>query len=192
MTKRPEIMCWLSDARGIYIPRDFAKSFADRAKSVANVTDEQWAILEDPDDENYWEVWSEVCDSAIVTDDHGNKYRIHHDGDCWLVPVDMEWSDETEWFEWPSDDESEKDVYVCVDCGFYLANGMPDESDPEWSPEKIEAHWPSDQWHLVNGDSEKDHDFSWSPCEGCGTRLGGYRYHCTAWEDKAERNKEAE
>ena len=55
MTKRPEMLLWLSDARGVYIPRDFAKSFADRAKHVSGVSEEDWTILElgpDYQDEN--------------------------------------------------------------------------------------------------------------------------------------------
>ena len=116
MPKRPEMLLWLSDARGQYIPRDFAKSFADRAKHVAGVTDEQWAILEsgpeggmDSDDnasEWYWEVWGEVCDDAIVTDTNGDKFRIYQDGDCWLVPVNMEWNDKTESFDYADERET--------------------------------------------------------------------------------------
>jgi hypothetical protein len=75
------------------------------------------------------------------------------------------------------------DVFVCVDCGFYLANGLPDETEQGWSPELIDARWKD--YQLVNGDSEKDHDFSWTPCEGCGSPLGGARMHCVAWECKA-------
>ena len=101
---KPDMLLWLSDARGVYIPRDFATSFADRAKSVSGVTDEQWAILEaGPDDEFYWDVWTEVEDSAVITDEKGVEYRIHLDGDCWLVPEGMEWSDEEQTFVWPSD-----------------------------------------------------------------------------------------
>ena len=43
---RPEPMLWLSDARGSYIPRDFATSFADRIKDMAIVNHEQYVILE--------------------------------------------------------------------------------------------------------------------------------------------------
>ncbi len=73
------------------------------------------------------------------------------------------------------------DAFVCVDCGYFLANGLPDEPDEGWSPEKLAAKW--EGYHLVNGDSEKDHDFSWTPCEGCGSALGGIRMHCIAWEE---------
>ena len=102
MAKKPEIMLWLDSARGVYIPRDFAQSFADRAKHVANVTADEWQTLENgPDDEWYWETWSGVEERATVTDENGFKYRIYQDGDCWLIPVDMEWDEETEWFKDP-------------------------------------------------------------------------------------------
>lgn len=104
MTTRPEPLLWLSDARGIYIPRDFATSFRDRAKHVAGVTDEDWEILESgPDHEWYWETWSDVCDNALITDDKGVKYTVYQDGDCWLIPDGMIWDDETGFFVW--DDE---------------------------------------------------------------------------------------
>lgn len=109
MASKPDMMLWLGDHRGIYIPRDFATSFADRAKHVSGVDAEQWAILEaGPDsasNESYWDVWDEVCDSAIVTDDNGHKFTVWQDGDCWLIPDGMEWSDDEGTFVWPADDE---------------------------------------------------------------------------------------
>ena len=106
MTTKPETLLWLADNRGIYIPRDFANSFIDRAKSVSGVSDEDWAILEaGPDHEHYWDAWTEVCDSAKVTDNNGNEFSVYQDGDCWLVPVGMEWNDETGGFDWPAEEE---------------------------------------------------------------------------------------
>src|SRR5215472_15024754 len=94
MTTKPDMMLWLADNRGVYIPQHFAESFANRAKSVRGVDDETWATLEaGPDHEWYWEAWAEVCDLATVTDEHGNEYFIYHDGDCWLVPKGMEWNE---------------------------------------------------------------------------------------------------
>jgi hypothetical protein len=92
---------WLSDARGIYIPRDFATSFNDRARAVSGVSDEDWTILEDPNHDFYWEAWQDVCDNAVITDADGIEYRVYQDGDCWLIPVGMEWDDRTEFFTWP-------------------------------------------------------------------------------------------
>jgi hypothetical protein len=105
MTK-PDRLLWLNDARGVYIPRDFAQSFGDRAKHVAGVSDENWTILDaGPDHEYYWDVWDEVLTNAVVTDDAGVKYTLHQDGDCWLIPDGMQWSDEKDTFVWPDDEE---------------------------------------------------------------------------------------
>lgn len=116
MTKaKPDVMLWLDDHRGQYIPRDFALSFANRARDVSGVTDEQWAVLErgpfggmdsvDGGSDDYWGVWCEVESAAVVTDDNGVKYRIYNDGACWLVPEGMEWNEDEDFFAWPSEDE---------------------------------------------------------------------------------------
>ena len=105
---KPEMLLWLSDARGVYIPQNFAESFSDRAKHVSGVSDEDWAILEaGPDHELYWDTWSDVERDAIVTDDKGVKYTVYQDGDCWLIPEGMEWNDETDSFDWPDEREAE-------------------------------------------------------------------------------------
>lgn len=72
-------------------------------------------------------------------------------------------------------------LMACVDCGFLLANGEPENPEPEWSPEAIEARWPHAEWHLVNGDSDDDQSFSWQPCDCCGSELGGERMAVSAW-----------
>ena len=111
MTKaatKPELLLWVGDNRGIYIPRDFAQSFADRNKSVRGVNDEDWAILDaGPEHEHYWDVWNTVTDWAIVTDGNGIEYNVYHDGDCWLIPKGMEWSEAEGFFIWPASLEEE-------------------------------------------------------------------------------------
>jgi hypothetical protein len=109
-TKRPEMMLWLSDARGQYIPRDFANSFADRAKAVPDIDPIDWEILETgPDHEWYWDAWETVCNTAAVIDENGTRYFIYQDGDCWLVPEGMEWSDREDGFVWPDEESDEED-----------------------------------------------------------------------------------
>ena len=103
---KPEPMLWLDDHRGIYIPRDFANSFADRAKSVTGVSEEDWAILDSgPTHEFYWDAWEDVSNDAKITDEDGTVYTVWQDGACWLIPKGMEWDDRNEFFAWPSDDE---------------------------------------------------------------------------------------
>ena len=106
-TIQPEPLLWLSGARGIYIPRDFANSFADRSTDVQGISQEQWDILEaGPDHEWYWEAWDEVEQDAKITDENGVIYFVYQDGDCWLIPEGMEWSDKDEFFAWPADDDN--------------------------------------------------------------------------------------
>lgn len=107
--RRPEPILFLSDARGIYIPRDFADDI--RHELVENVDEETWETLSNPDHEWYWDAWQDVCDSAIITDDDGIKWTIHQDGDCWLIPVGMVWNDRDEFYSWDdgeSDDDGEE------------------------------------------------------------------------------------
>lgn len=104
MTK-PDTLLWLDDHRGVYIPRDFANRFKDRDKNVSGVSADEWAILEaGPDHEQYWDVWADVEQNAIVTDDNGAKFRLYQDGALWLVPEGMEWDEETDFFKWPDEE----------------------------------------------------------------------------------------
>jgi hypothetical protein len=75
---------------------------------------------------------------------------------------------------------------ACTDCLVFVANGdVPeDENGNEWSPDHIEAIWPASQYDLVCGDLDDDSDFSWQPCECCGSRLGGSRHALAALERK--------
>lgn len=101
---KPDMQLWLDSGRGVYIPRDFANSFKDRAASVAGVRDEDWSTLEKgPDEEWYWEAWTNVTNNAIVTDENGVKYQVHQDGDVWLIPEGMEYQEENDTFAWPDE-----------------------------------------------------------------------------------------
>lgn len=102
MTKS-DMLLWLDDHRGRYIPRDFARSFDDRNNNVFGVTEEDWTILEaGPDHEYYWEVWDDVLNNATVTM-QGVTYTLHQDGALWLIPDGMTWSEDSDWFEWPKE-----------------------------------------------------------------------------------------
>lgn len=102
-TNQLEPMLWLSGARGRFIPRDFANSFANWA-NVLNVSDEDKAILQaGPEHDDYWEAWSAVLDNAVVRDDAGNRFTVYQDGDCWLIPIGMNWDEESAWFQWETE-----------------------------------------------------------------------------------------
>ena len=44
--------------------------------------------------------------NAIVTDDDGNQFSIYQNGDCWLIPVDMEYNEATNSFDYPDERET--------------------------------------------------------------------------------------
>lgn len=71
------------DRRGVYIPQHFAEEIKHHLFS--NVSDEQIEILrKGPDEELYWDTWSEVLDNAEYLDEHGNIWMLYQDGDVWL------------------------------------------------------------------------------------------------------------
>ena len=81
---------YLSDARGVYIPRDFAVETYRHC--IDGVSDDELAILAaGPDHEWYWDTWEDVERNAVVTDSgSGKQYRLLQDGDLWLVPITAE------------------------------------------------------------------------------------------------------
>jgi hypothetical protein len=87
------IKLFLDDNRGIYIPRDFAQCVV--RESVTGISAEDYAILEDPDHELYWDVWDDVLNGAELTDTaDGSKWRLHQDGALFLVNVLAEYDEE--------------------------------------------------------------------------------------------------
>lgn len=83
----------LSDARGIYIPRDFAELYGEY------LSEEQKFILAHPEDDSYWDVWAEVVDNVEIDID-GKVYRLHQDGDLWAYRLeDMTLEQQFNFFE---------------------------------------------------------------------------------------------
>jgi hypothetical protein len=70
--------------RGRYIPQFFAESV--KRDLVTGIHDDDYAILEDPEDDEYWAVWDEVLSNAKVNHPDGTVYVLYMDGDLWLVP----------------------------------------------------------------------------------------------------------
>jgi hypothetical protein len=66
-------------------------------------------------------------------------------------------------------------MMACQDCLVFIANGDEPE-DSDWCAELISAHIGRDSGFVCCGDSDQDDEFSWSPCECCGSQLGGSRH----------------
>jgi len=75
--------------------------------------------------------------------------------------------------------------WVCVDCMFLAVNAEhPSDPDPTqpvpWAlwRERLSTNWTAD----FGGDDDEGIDsFSWQPCGGCGSTLGGERYRFVWW-----------
>lgn len=82
-----------------------------------------------------------------------------------------------------AEDAGADTVAGCVDCILFLANGDEPE-DREGLAEDIAEMWPD--YHLVPaGGEDSEPWFSWSPCEVCGSRLGGNREAVAFWKCEA-------
>jgi hypothetical protein len=104
-----EAMLYADGARGIYIPQYFAESI--QRDAVTGVKPEALDMLAgDPDQDWYWETWNDVLDNAVVTDKStGIVYHLYQDGDLWLIPDDMIWDDNAEFFRDAKELEEEEE-----------------------------------------------------------------------------------
>lgn len=67
-------------------------------------------------------------------------------------------------------------LMACQDCLTLVANGEPADGRPGLEAE-IAAHLELEPLqHLICGESDHDEEFSWQPCECCGSKLGGSRH----------------
>ncbi len=70
--------------QGIYIPQTFARNFDPAAWGVS--AEDIAVLLKGPDDENYWEVWSDV-EGYVERDFDGKRWVLCQDGDLWAQCV---------------------------------------------------------------------------------------------------------
>jgi hypothetical protein len=82
-TKMTYAIHLLSDARGIYLPRDAAETL-DWTQFPAVRAEDLETLRLGPDAEFYWDAWEDVLDRAETKD--GDV--LHQDGDLWLIRRD--------------------------------------------------------------------------------------------------------
>lgn len=92
----------LSDARGIYIPQNFIEQFS---LELWHIDANSWAAKEcaNPENENYWDAWSDILDQAFYTDSEGNKFTLYQDGDLWALCFERMTRDEKQNFGFEDD-----------------------------------------------------------------------------------------
>jgi len=82
----PAVALLLSDARGIYIPRDFVQGF-DLTR-WQGITQENIDACSNPENEWYWDAWTSICDNATFTE-NGHVWRLEQNGDLWACCVEL-------------------------------------------------------------------------------------------------------
>ena len=96
MKTLPNVVLILSDARGVYIPRDF---LTDNYNELAIEHCNAWALNEanwdnwidasDPESEFYWDAWDWILNNArYVEQDTGKVLTLYQDGDLWGICYD--------------------------------------------------------------------------------------------------------
>lgn len=96
LTFERDAILFLDGNRGVYIPQQFAQMI-DRNCVHADTGDNRlemaldYLIKEGIDGEFYWDEWTYILDNALVTNpENGIMYRLHQDGDLWLLPEGVE------------------------------------------------------------------------------------------------------
>ena len=98
---KDNIILLLSDVRGIYIPRDFARNFNFDVDGWQGVSQEDRDALSDPENEWYWDTWDTVLANAHYIDPKSGKvYHLHQDGDLWAVCFPSMTDEEKRNFGW--------------------------------------------------------------------------------------------
>lgn len=70
-------------------------------------------------------------------------------------------------------------LWVCEDCAHFQANGELPDYDTD---ERVVAVRNGHPFVLDCGDNAEYCDpFSWSPCDACGSTLGGSRHRAVEW-----------
>ena len=101
---KDNVILLLSDARGIYIPRDFAQNFNFDVDGWQGVSQEDRDALSDPENVDYWETWDRVLSNAHYIDEtSGWIYHLHQDGDLWAICYDNMTDEEKLNFGWELD-----------------------------------------------------------------------------------------
>ena len=62
-------------------------------------------------------------------------------------------------------------LWACVDCTMYLANGDIPDDRPDLA-DYIAVQWPDESNLVIGNDTD---EFRYLPCDCCGSRLGGSR-----------------
>ena len=94
----PDTDCRLliSDNQGIYIPQIYCQQLTQADAEAYGLDWEDVVICQSgPENQLYWDSWTVILDSAEIADQPSTKipetvWRLHQNGDLWMVRADVE------------------------------------------------------------------------------------------------------
>jgi hypothetical protein len=114
--QKTSVIHYLDGASGQYIPKRFAVETKRECISGVEPKDLDYLALgpggclderqelqdgESVRGEFYWDVWQDVLDNAVVTDEDGNEFTLHQDDSLFLIPSGWEFDESSNQFRPP-------------------------------------------------------------------------------------------
>ena len=91
-TNEDKIVCIVDGCQGVEVAKSFINSFH---REHWNISKSDADILNNPDHDDYWEVWDEVLRDASFTDADGSIWSLYQDGDLFAVREDYDWDNDS-------------------------------------------------------------------------------------------------
>lgn len=104
----------LDGNRGIYLPQQFARLYADQLEGIDPNEGDIPILMEGPDNEYYWDSWDSVLLNGCLRGENGALWILEQDDDLWATCVadasgnTIEIIDDDEWV-YDNDDEDDED-----------------------------------------------------------------------------------
>ena len=87
MNKLNAVELLISDSHGIYIPKLFVEMIENNNR-WSNINKDDLSELDNPENEWYFDSWSNILDNAVFIAENGDKYILYQDGDLWALCYD--------------------------------------------------------------------------------------------------------
>jgi len=87
-TKHKLMELLIDSHRGVHIPRLFLEQYKSAIINAVDFIEEIEDVLEGTDNDNYLDSWETIISKAILKNDDGVKYILHHDEDLWAMGED--------------------------------------------------------------------------------------------------------
>ena len=85
LKKEDAVILMVDSHAGQYIPQEFLESIKN-VKGWKGISSENKKTIEaGPDNEWYWEAWTQICDNAKFTSKARQEFRLYQDEDLWAV-----------------------------------------------------------------------------------------------------------